>query len=164
MTILKLVIQHNFKAVFTGHVHRIAQLHQQAASCAPCDQCLLYLLHPRLVEPGFKLFIYLIFCLALTISSDHDSTFQYLWLTSFLNSLLFTSCEPISKGMCVSLVTQQHYNNSSIDFSLSSRPATPKRKQSKGKQYGTKWYSWYSLPCYNLLLHVFQREMILLPF
>ena len=37
--------------------------------------------------------------------------------------------EPISKGLCVSFVTLQQYNNSSIDFSSSSGPATPGNNQ-----------------------------------
>ena len=53
----------------------------------------------------------------------------------FESDTRLTSCEPISKEMRVSLVTLQQYNNSSIDFSFSSRPAT--RQQSIGKQYGT---------------------------
>ena len=43
MTILNLVIQPYFRTASTRQAHRIAHLHQRAASCALCDQCLSYL-------------------------------------------------------------------------------------------------------------------------
>ena len=65
------------------HTARIAQLHQLAVLC----MTRLGLLHLFVSSRSWTwlqvVYIFSFICSALTISSDHDFTFQYLWLIFF---------------------------------------------------------------------------------